>query len=644
MNFKDHKLSRKFDMLKVKMPDRLSFHGPVLVNTVGHCAGAIIFGILLYLFVMSWKRAHGGRSSLPAIAAVLGMLWNVGSLIALASDGYEGSVFPIIGAASFSVLSILPAVLLHISLGPDHRRTWVTGYCLSLVAVLLHAFDLVTGSERLHYMALLLVTFGFGGLTVASVYMEVRSQNRGAGSRLAGAMALFLFAISFVHFGSAPSGQMWEGEFALHHAGLPLALLVLLQDYRFLLLDAFLRFILNASLGAAAVLVCVRVLQSSALKAHLLHPFDAGILFVVACLLLAGFVYLRNQLQRILTRVLFLRRNTEVAIRELCDLDHAASDESAYVERASAVIAVFISTDQFELRVGLPTDPIVPSAVFEKSDFLFPAWAQAAIPFRFSRGETRLLVLGSRKGGRRYLSEDLAALGRLAVTVSDQVDRRHHSQMQQLVSQAELKALQAQINPHFLFNSLNTLYGTISRENAEARKLVLNLAEIFRYFLQAGRSYIQIADEMKIIRAYLDIEQLRLGAKLRADIAIDDAVLEEEIPILSIQPLVENAVKHGVAANKGHGYVSLCIDRKDHHVAVSVTNSGAWKRKSGAAAGVGLTNVRRRLKLCYGEAVDIGVTSEGSRTTVGFVIPVRQTPELSLADDPTGHSRPNLAR
>src|SRR5437773_12255246 len=99
-----------------RVPDRLSIHAPVLVNTIGHCAGAVIFGILLYLFVVNWRRAREDRSSLPALAAALAMLWNVGSLIALATGPDGGFVADVIVAASFSVLSLLPAVLLHISL------------------------------------------------------------------------------------------------------------------------------------------------------------------------------------------------------------------------------------------------------------------------------------------------------------------------------------------------------------------------------------------------------------------------------------------------------------------------------------------------------------------------------------------------
>src|SRR5580704_11164416 len=225
------------------MPDWLSIHEPVLVNTIGHCAGAVIFGMLLYFFAVDWLRSREEHSRLPLVAAALAMLWNAGSLVALATGPASGRAADVIVAASFSVLSLLPAVLLHISLESSYRALWISGYVLSLTALALHVSDLLTRSPRFHYAALLLVTLGFAGLTAISVFLELRQANPAAGSRLAGAMRLFLFAISFVHFGAEHTRQEWSKELAFHHAGLPLALLVLLQDYRFPLLDAFLRLI-----------------------------------------------------------------------------------------------------------------------------------------------------------------------------------------------------------------------------------------------------------------------------------------------------------------------------------------------------------------------------------------------------------------
>ena len=170
----------------------------------------------------------------------------------------------------------------------------------------------------------------------------------------------------------------------------------------------------------------------------------------------------------------------------------------------------------------------------------------------------------------------------------EHVEQIRSLQMQQLVSQAELRALQAQINPHFLFNSLNTLYGTITRSNVEARRLVLNLADVFRYFLQTDRPLISVEEELKIVRAYLEIEELRLGPKLRSELEIDTDALTAAIPVLSIQPLVENAIKHGVAARAGGGFVRLHIECESDRIAVRITNSGEWKPKDDADSNTGI--------------------------------------------------------
>jgi two-component system LytT family sensor kinase len=599
------------------MPDWLSIHEPVLVNTIGHCAGAVLFGMLLYFFLLNWRRDREERTRLPVLAAALAFLWNIGSLVALGVGRQGGPAADIIVAASFSVLSLLPAVLLHISLGSHHRPLWLGGYVLSFVAIALHVADLITRSTRLHFAALLLVTAGFAVLTALSVFLEVRNKNGAATSRLAGAMVLFLFAISFAHFSSEHAHQAWSKEIALHHAGIPLALFVLLQNYRFLLLDAFLRFVVNATLAAAAVLGSIRIVESTHFGPKLSQPFDAGLLFVGACLLLTLFVYVRNRVQSWLTQVIFLRSNVDEALEQLQKLVRAAQDESKYLVQAAEVIAGFVRSARFELADRAP--------LADDDDAWTQPWVQAVVPLRFSRGDARYLLLGPRDGARRYLSEDFAVLLRLGAAVVEHVEQLRGIQMQGLVSQAELKALQAQINPHFLFNSLNTLYGTIDRGNGEARRLVLNLADVFRYLLRSDRTLIEIEEELRIVRAYLEIEQLRLGVKLRTEINVDDAALRATIPLLSVQPLVENAVKHGVAPRTGGGFVRLDITSRRDVLTVTVSNSGECDSialtAAGAQGGIGLANVRRRLELCYGDESSFQTEVEDGVTTVGFAIP-----------------------
>jgi LytS/YehU family sensor histidine kinase len=196
------------------------------------------------------------------------------------------------------------------------------------------------------------------------------------------------------------------------------------------------------------------------------------------------------------------------------------------------------------------------------------------------------------------------------------------AELRRLVSEAELRALQAQIHPHFLFNAFNTLYGIIPKEAVGARRTVLNLSELFRYFLETNQTFVSIEKEVGIIQAYLEIEALRLGAKLSIDLAVDPAVLNAKIPLLSIEPLVENAVKHGVAAKASGGTVRVAVRREDKWVRVEVADTGGgFSGDGGRSGGVGLDNVRQRLRLCYGLEADLEIDSSPDGSSVRFVIP-----------------------
>jgi two-component sensor histidine kinase len=363
------------------------------------------------------------------------------------------------------------------------------------------------------------------------------------------------------------------------------------------------------------------------LTEHLQHPFDAGVIFVSAGLLLTLFVWAHNRVQRLLTSAIFLRSNVDEALRELQDLSLAAGAEDDFLRLAAQAIARFLHAARWELTELNPADgrpPLAPVAVLDSAHFAVPSWVQAVLPMRFARGDAAYLLLGPRGGGRRYLSEDLGVLARLGAAVAEQVEQLRSVQMQNLVSQAELKALQAQINPHFLFNSLNTLYGAIDRGNAEARRLVLNLADVYRYLLRSERTLVEVEEELRIVRAYLEIEELRLGSKLHTEVDADKFALRVTIPLLSIQPLVENAVKHGVASRMGEGFVHLKIRANDRAVSVEVSNSGMWDRPPGLSppSGIGLTNVRRRLELCYGAEARFDIQAANGVTTVAFTLPV----------------------
>ncbi|HVZ17473.1 MAG TPA: histidine kinase, partial [Terriglobales bacterium] len=193
--------------------------------------------------------------------------------------------------------------------------------------------------------------------------------------------------------------------------------------------------------------------------------------------------------------------------------------------------------------------------------------------------------------------------------------------------EAELRALHSQINPHFLFNALNTIYGIIPREAAGARRTVLHLAEIFRYFLQSDKILIPLSEELRIVKAYLEIERLRLGPRLQTVIQVESEAERTLIPVLSIQPLVENAIKHSLATQVEEGWLRLTANARDGSLTIAVEDSGIGcglppTASQPPGAGVGLANVTRRLQLCFGPDAGVKMQQGVFGTKVQFSVPL----------------------
>ncbi len=590
----------------------ITLNQPLLINILGHAAGALIFGIFLALLFSSrgWSGDRG--RNLSAFAATLSLLWNLGSLVALTWPGLSPSLAAWLVAISFSVLSLLPAVLLQISLERRLPVLVVAGYLLSATAAVMHFWEIRGHGAELHQAALLLITIGFlalTGIVVAAGIVQREEPLRPGTGRIAASMCLALFAMSFVHFGSSHAGQAWSAELVVHHAGIPLALFVLLQDYRFVLLDAFVRFMANALLAAVLTLLVIEAAYRLGLVERAPDPLQLALLLSSVCLFLAFFAWLRNQAQQWLTHVVFRRGNLDglsVAIRNCPSFP----DEESYMEWAVDQMGAAVRADRYATV---------------RQDGGAPDWAEASIPLRMGASDSRLIVFGRRRGGQRYLGGDIETLSRAAGEITERVESLRRREMNRLVSQAELRALQSQINPHFLFNALNALYGAIPREASGARRMVINLADIFRYSLQTGQTFAPLEKEIDIVRAYLEVEQARLGDRLSWDIDIDRELLRESIPVLALQPLVENAVKHGIAARSEPGYVRVRGHYGDRGMRITVVNSAGETTPRYREEGVGLENVRRRLRICYGDAAGVRLSFFPDHTVAELCIPPLET-------------------
>ena len=190
---------------------------------------------------------------------------------------------------------------------------------------------------------------------------------------------------------------------------------------------------------------------------------------------------------------------------------------------------------------------------------------------------------------------------------------------------AEVRALRAQVDPHFLFNSLNSIAALTSEDSGAARRMWLLLAGFMRRSLVLGsRDRIPLGEEIALVSDYLAIEKVRFGARLEVAQAIDDASRDCGVPPLILQPLVENAVRHGIAQLLPGGTVRLDTRLDGDHVIISVANPRDQERTGTRGAGVGIENVRGRLRTLYGERAGMEVEGGMDAYRVTLRLPVER--------------------
>lgn len=223
-----------------------------------------------------------------------------------------------------------------------------------------------------------------------------------------------------------------------------------------------------------------------------------------------------------------------------------------------------------------------------------------------------------------YLLAVASAYIALAIQASQEAQQRA-AQASLLARDAELKALKAQVNPHFLFNSLNSISALTSSDAAKAREMCILLGDFLRRTLGLGEKMaIPLDEEMSLIRAFLAVEKIRFGPRIEMEEAIAKDALDVQVPPLLLQPLVENAVAHGIANLVEGGRIRLDAHCNDGSVAITVENTfdpDAPPRRKG---GVGLANVRQRLTARYGNAASFQVTKNGDVFRVALTFPAER--------------------
>lgn len=201
-------------------------------------------------------------------------------------------------------------------------------------------------------------------------------------------------------------------------------------------------------------------------------------------------------------------------------------------------------------------------------------------------------------------------------------------QLQAQTREAELRAIKAQLHPHFLFNSLNSISALALPQPAEARRMCLQLADFLRQSLDLGaRQYLSLREELNLVRAYLAIEQVRFQPRLRVSETIGDECLDCQVPALILQPLVENAIVHGIARTAGEGTLSLWVSFAVGSLIIRVENHFDPEAPPGRRSGRGTAMVRERVRSLYGGAGRLDLATRDGRFVATLVLPARRAGE-----------------
>ena len=215
----------------------------------------------------------------------------------------------------------------------------------------------------------------------------------------------------------------------------------------------------------------------------------------------------------------------------------------------------------------------------------------------------------------------------LAVVISklagqEELSRRE-GQLLQLSKEAELAQLRQQLQPHFLFNSLNSIHALVLASPQRARDMVLLLSDFLRGTLRTeGQSWISLADEIKYLSMYFDIERVRFGHRLLVDLQVEEGVEGLKIPPLLVQPLVENAIKYGLYGTLGEVKISLRFQKEGNYLQVTVENPFDGQASVPAGTGFGLSSVERRLFLIFGRTDLLEKSGSKDLFSVHLKIPV----------------------
>ena len=640
-------------------------------NLIGFTVGLVISILLLVLTLRAAKLP--GTAVANIALAVCSLLWNAGGLAcviqhprASADDPSPASVAL---AIQFTGAAIWPVPMLAIWRYLATER-W-QGLCwrpLQIIAVIsagiivigiwaaAAGFSLVP-IEALKEQSAYSATFL--GLAVAAMLLRGRSVSRALWSSLMIVLAgLLITTVAMVVQMNIPLGGWVRGVLAV--IGHQSVLLVVIGTFflfaRFRFADLFIRYCVRILLAAVAAAVLVVLVNAPLVGQIAVHSeFPDAIRFFVGTILATGLLVWFSPLDRSLVRLAnqwaFHAADYRNAARELGEQLrrlYGDAEVTAEVEKAvqrtlelrgvRTIPLTRLPAEQWpgEIHEGQvaelrPGDPLSEMLEVEEVELLVPVRAEGRVVsvLAVSPGPARRALVSQELNYLRSVAEQFGSRLDLLRQEREMMERQsREALLLQQVTEAELRALRAQINPHFLFNSLNTLANLIVTDPARAETMTLRLAKVFRHVLaHSSRPLAPIREEIEFLRTYLEIEEARFGSRLQVEIDVSPEVASEPVPSLILQPVVENALKHGLGPKTGPGRLWISAKAEGDQICLAVEDDGVGPNGArrgamnghGASNGVGLRNISQRLATLYQDRAQVTLeprAPEGTRVTL----------------------------
>jgi two-component system, LytTR family, sensor kinase len=622
-----------------------SVDAALLINVIGFAVGIALYGMLALMVIINRRPKQGSVTALLLVTASLGLIWNAGELFVTVNEDLDGSAaFPFLSAAAYSALGFLPSVVVHSVRNEvgGTRLLAIAAYLLSIVAAVLHfnaAFSGTVVPSEIAFTALAV------GAVLLAIGLIVSNLGQTIQKKAVWTAALLVFAVSGLHFVRGGEGTSWTVELVAHQASLPLALVILYQNYRFAFADLFLKRALSLILLAMLAFALYVWVAAPFLRFQETQERNdvqaIGLILVLWIATALAYPLLHRVAVWLVDKVILKRSDYSTLQTEIAAALEKLESEEDVIEsvrrRLAEVLtageADWVSSEQFN---GVPGASVEFSS--DSAEIMVPT---GEAPFYN-------INLGAFHGGRRLLSDETVMLESVAHAAARRIDslRVTHARCEmelreqefsKLAAEAQLTALRAQINPHFLFNALTTIGYLIRTSPEKAVQTLLQLTRILRSVLNATKEFSSLDEEMKLIESYLEIERSRFEERLSVNIDIPPDLLSINIPTLIIQPLVENAIKHGIAGRKDGGELSISASLESRRAAafltlrVSNTPTGKMVDNSSSGGGVGLNNVKERLFTYYGDSATFELdVSKAGLTHATIVLPVSKDPAMKL--------------